>query len=103
MRARYSAFALGLARFVMDTTHPEGSSFEADRAQWERSILHFAGSTSFDGLEIVETSGNDREGHVTFKATLRQGEQDASFTERSRFLRESGAWLYHSGDVEASS
>lgn len=100
MRSRYSAFALGLASYVIDTTHPEGTSAEPDRAAWERSILEFARATDFVGLEVMDSSAGEAEGEVTFRARLTQGARDVSFTERSRFLLESGRWSYHSGVVE---
>lgn len=103
MRARYSAFALGLAQFVMDTTHPEGSSYERDRAHWERSVLAFAEATSFEGLEILEAGGGSEVAHVTFHASLRSDGKDVSFTERSRFVRVESRWLYHTGVVQPTS
>ena len=106
MRSRFAAFACGLARYVMDTTHPEGSAFEADRAAWERSIEAFSGGIEFAGLEIldsgdsVDSGDSGQEGRVTFRATLLHKGKDASFTEHSRFRREGGRWLYHSGTIE---
>ena len=100
MRSRFAAFACGLAQYVMDTTHPEGSAYEPDGAAWKRSILTFSGETQFDGLAILATAENGDEGFVTFKASLTQGSNDASFTERSRFLRRDGRWTYHSGVID---
>ena len=99
VRARYAAFAYGLPAFVMETTDPTGPSTEPDAASWERSILEFARQTEFTGLDIDEVTEADGEGSVTFRATLRQGGRDVSFTEQSRFVREGGRWLYHSGEV----
>jgi SEC-C motif-containing protein len=84
----------------MDTTHPAGSAFEVDRARWERSIQDFSSGIEFAGLKIVESGVEGNEGRVTFRATLLHGGKDASFTEHSRFLREDGRWLYHSGTIE---
>ena len=97
MRSRYSAFALGLASYVMDSTHPEGPSHEGDSSAWERSILEFSRETAFTGLEILDASEEGEAASVSFRATLRHGAKDVSFTERSRFLRHEGRWLYHSG------
>lgn len=99
MRARFTAFAHGLAAFVMDTTHPSGPSFESDRGGWERSILEFSAGTEFAGLAILAASDDGDEGSVTFRATLLQGTRDVSFTEQSRFVRVEGRWLYHSGVI----
>lgn len=119
MRSRYAAFASGRASYVMDTTHPEGTAYESDREAWERSIAQFSSSTDFVGLKILvaDLEGGSPEGpsegaqpegiqpeeiqsgEVTFRATLRQGDRDVSFTEHSRFLKVQGRWLYHSGDL----
>lgn len=99
VRARYAAFAYGLVAFVIETTDPSGPSVEPDPGNWERSILDFAGRTDFVGLEIQAATQSEDEGEVTFRATLRQGGKDVSFTEASRFVRDGGRWLYHSGVV----
>ena len=83
----------------MDTTHPEGTSYESDRASWERSIAQFSASTNFDDLEILGSESLEQSGQVTFRATLTQGDQDVSFTEHSRFLKLEGRWAYHSGEI----
>lgn len=100
MRSRFSAFACGIARYVMETTHPDGSAFETDRATWERSIQTFSSGIEFAGLEVLAWDDMGDEGHVSFRATLLHDGRDASFTEHSRFLREEGRWLYHSGTIE---
>ncbi|QDV06400.1 hypothetical protein Poly30_19090 [Planctomycetes bacterium Poly30] len=100
MRSRFSAFACGLSRHVMDTTHPDGTAFEADRAAWERSIQTFSDGIEFAGLEILSSDIDGDEGHVSFRAMLLHAGKDASFTEHSRFLKEGGRWLYHSGTIE---
>ena len=107
MRSRYAAFAGGLVGYVVETTHPDGDPYEADRGAWERSIEQFCSSTEFVGLRILE-GGTEEEsgvlsGQVTFHATLMQGDRDVSFSERSRFFKVQGRWLYHSGDLSSSS
>lgn len=97
MRSRYCAFAIGLADYVMDTTDPEGSSFNADRAAWGRSIEEFSRSTEFADLQVISAEATGVHGAVKFKAGLIQGGKDVSFTEASRFVKAGGAWLYHSG------
>ena len=98
MRSRFSAYALGLVDYVLATTHPDGPNWEDDRAEWAAGVAAFSRSTSFDGLEILSSGEGEREAFVTFRATLSQEGRDASFTERNRFLREDGRWLYHSGE-----
>lgn len=99
MRSRFAAFAAGLAEYIIATTHPAGDAYESDRAAWRASIEQFSASTEFQGLEIQGFGVQGDEGWVQFHATLRQGSRDASFTERSRFVRLDGRWTYHSGTI----
>ena len=98
MRSRYAAYALGDAAYIQRTTHPGGPHWEPDAAAWARSILVFCRSTDFEALEVRAASEDGERGEVTFRAQLVQGGRDASFVERSRFLRVEGRWLYHSGE-----
>ena len=97
MRSRYAAYALQLADYIMATTHPENPSYSENRKVWAKQIGHFCQQTLFEGLEIMEWKEGEQEAFVTFKAILKQGGQEASFTEKSRFLKVKGRWLYHSG------
>lgn len=99
MRSRFAAYAKGLVDYVVETTDPEGPQWEPDRAGWRERIAAFCAATRFVGLAILDApppSGD--EGFVTFRAVLTQGGRDATFTERSRFLRVDGRWRYHSGE-----
>lgn len=99
MRSRFAAYALGRADHIVATTDPEGPMWQADEAGWHEQIAHFSETTRFLGLALLETPEPEGdEGSVTFRATLEQGGQDNSFTERSRFRRVDGRWLYHSGE-----
>lgn len=99
MRARYAAFALKNDDFIMATTHPDNPQYDSDRERWKASILAFAESTNFEGLEILSVTEELHIATVTFRAQLKQGGQDASFSELSVFLPKDGHWLYHSGMV----
>jgi len=99
MRSRYAAYAKGLVDYVIATTAPDGPQWEADRATWHERIAAFGAGTRFVGLVIVDAPApSGDEGFVTFRAVLTQGDRDATFTERSRFVRVDGRWLYHSGE-----
>ncbi len=98
MRSRYTAYAMGRVDHIISTTHPDSPHFEVDRAAWEASIRRFCNSTRFLRLRILEHSMDEDTGQVTFCASLEQGGRNASFTERSRFERVDGCWLYRSGD-----
>ena len=95
MRSRYTAYALGEVDYVLETTHPEGPVWEADRAGWAGQVEAFCRGTTFEGLVVLaaEAPAGDV-GHVTFRARLSQGGRDASFSERSEFRRLDGRWLY---------
>ncbi|MCO4747708.1 MAG: hypothetical protein KC912_23125 [Proteobacteria bacterium] len=96
MRSRYCAYALGLVDYVIDTT-AKGPQFQDDRVAWTQQIEAFCRGTRFGGLRISEHVDGEEEAFVTFHATLEQAGRDASFAERSRFVREDGRWKYHSG------
>ena len=99
MRSRFAAYALGLTDYIMATTAPSGPQFQADTAAWVADIERFSRRTRFQGLAILDASAVEGpEATVTFRATLEQNGEDASFTERSTFVRGSdGRWRYHSG------
>ncbi len=91
MRSRYSAFALRLERYLLDTWHaskrPASVPFEQNR-KWL-------------GLRIVNarvTSATTAE--VEFVARSRASNASAvRLHERSRFVRENGKWFYVEGDL----
>jgi SEC-C motif-containing protein len=93
MRSRYAAYALGLADYVLDTTVPE-KLLGGDRALQLEAVLTFGKATSFFGLEVKGSGETGDAGWVSFRAILTQGSRDASFEERSQFVRRAGRWLY---------
>ncbi|GGD46071.1 UPF0225 protein [Malaciobacter pacificus] len=97
MKSRYSAFAVHKAEYIIATTHSQNQDFTSDVSSWKKGILDFCENTSFNGLEIIDFIDGELESYVTFKAILEQANQDATFTEKSRFLKENGKWLYVDG------
>lgn len=90
MRSRYSAFALGLADYLLETWHesarPEVLELDPE-IRWVRLIV-----------EDTEQGGPfDTEGTVTFTAIGREPEGRFEQHERSRFVREDGRWYYVDG------
>lgn len=87
MRSRFSAFAVGDAPYLRGTWHPttRPRHLQLDPEQhWVR-------------LEILGTTDGglfDSEGAVEFRAHFEEGAHSGSLHEQSRFVRESGAWLY---------
>lgn len=102
VRARYTAFVLGKVRFLIDTTHPSAPHHQEDRAAWRAELQEYCRRVSFAGLaihghEVDEANG---EAFVTFTVTMRLDGQDASFSERSRFLRDGNRWRYVTGELD---
>ena len=83
MRSRYAAYALGLADYLIDTTHFTHPNYTKNRKKWTKEILSFTRITQFIGLDILEFIDGELEASVTFCAHLLQNGRDASFTERA--------------------
>lgn len=91
MRSRYSAFALRLEAYLLETwdatTRPPSLEFDHD-VVWRRLLV-----------ESTEAGGPfDREGRVTFTAIARSASGRFVQRERSRFVRTpEGRWRYIDG------
>ncbi|MFF2022610.1 YchJ family protein [Streptomyces sp. NPDC058171] len=95
MRSRYAAYVVRDAAYLVRTWHP------ATRPP----ALELDGGPRWTGLEIVEvTEGSvfHRTGTVTFRASYTDAGRPGTLTERSRFDRVEGAWLYVDGTVRDS-
>lgn len=92
MRSRFSAFAVGDAGYLIRTWHPStrpGDLDLDDDLRWYR-------------LDVLATTAGgpfDTRGTVEFRAFFRGPDGRGSMHEVSRFVRESGTWLYVDGDV----
>jgi SEC-C motif domain protein len=88
MRSRYSAYALGLREYVLDTWHPTTRPDTLER---------FDSGVKWLGLTVRRawTAGDD-EGFVEFVARSRApgGGPAVRLEELSRFERINGRWLY---------
>jgi SEC-C motif-containing protein len=86
MRSRFSAFALGLPEYLLETWHastrPVSLQLDAD-IQWYR----------LDVISTVSGSPHDPTGTVEFEAFYR-GATNGSQRENSSFVRERGRWFY---------
>jgi SEC-C motif-containing protein len=102
MRSRFSAYAVGNADYIIDTTHPANPGYTTERQTWKEDIARFCTLTQFISLEVLATADGTTpdEAFVEFRATLTQLGKDASFTERSKFLRIDGKWLYVAGVID---
>ena len=103
MRARYCAYARGLAAYIIQTTHPLNADAEEEHHVRAGEIISFGRSTSFDGLMVVDAGFRDGEedwGWVHFVARLNQKGHDASFEEISQFaLDDDDHWAYVDGEI----
>ncbi len=100
MRSRYCAYALGIVEYIIATTHPDHKDAKTPRAAWKKQIYAFCGNTTFQRLQVLSTKESEGEGYVTFTAHLLQNGSNATFTERSRFLKSSGRWAYVDGEIQ---
>lgn len=87
MRSRYSAFALDIPQYILDTWYPtyRPASLDLDPdTQWRRLTI----------LDFVENGDNAT---VEFRAHWRRKMERGIMHERSSFLRENGRWYYTVG------
>ncbi len=99
MRSRYAAYALAIPEYIIHTTHPAHPDYDNDQERWIKEISEFCLNTHFHKLEILDHNEEEKFATVTFIARLTQGKRDLSFTEKSRFEKWKGKWLYHSGQL----
>lgn len=93
MRSRYSAYALRLTDYLLDT--------------WEKSTrpgrFDIEDDLTWIKLRVLKTrkgAQSDKEGWVWFKADFMAHEEKGSLREKSYFLRdENGHWQYVSGET----
>jgi SEC-C motif-containing protein len=98
MRSRFSAYAIGLTDYIVKTTYKTHESFLD--SEWKSQIEFFTNNTKFLGLKILEVKNGESESFVKFKASLLTvSNNDISFTENSRFLKENNTWFYESGEM----
>jgi len=91
MRSRFSAYALGLDGYLLQTWHPTSRPakllLDAD-IRWYR--LDILGRNRGGML--------DSRGTVEFEAFYRSGADRGTQRENSRFVRENSRWFYVDGD-----
>lgn len=100
MRSRFSAYALKLTDYIIQTTAPQKRP--QDLEKWKEGIMLFSKNTAFEKLEIIESTPpkeNEKTAFVTFKAYLKQNDTNISFAEKSRFEKIDGKWFYLDGTV----
>jgi SEC-C motif-containing protein len=99
MRSRYAAFALGLGAYLVKTLAADHPDRALDEATLVQGLSRAKERQRFLGLTILDAHDDGARGEVTFHARIFERGQDRSFTERSTFVREGGAWRYAAGDL----
>lgn len=97
MKSRFCAYAINDAEYIISTTHNTNKDFTNDIQTWSNSISDFCENTEFIKVDILEEINGEFESFVTFKAHLIQDGRDASFIEKSRFIKEKNKWFYVDG------
>jgi SEC-C motif-containing protein len=99
MRSRYSAFALGLGVYLVETLSADHPDRKQDTEALAVMLSRAKETKRFLGLTIVDSHADDEYGLVTFRARVFERGADRSFTERSSFRKEPGGWRYQRGDI----
>jgi SEC-C motif-containing protein len=95
MRSRYSAFALGLGSYLVETlaaNHPDRGRPAAELAR-ELGRVHL--TQRYMGLAIFPARSDE----VLFHARIFVQGRDHSFVELSSFVRGADGWRYAAGDL----
>lgn len=93
MRSRYSAYTLGLSDYVQRTWHSSTRPAQLDLQQ-----DHAQGK--WLGLTVKNYNIQGDKAEVEFIARYKPNASPASrLHERSRFVKEQGAWFYVDGDL----
>jgi SEC-C motif-containing protein len=100
MRSRYSAFALGLGEYLLETLSADHPDRDLPREALVRTLSQTHEKQRFLGLRILSATTDGDSGEVEFHARIFERGVDRSFTERSTFVRERGAWRYAAGTVD---
>lgn len=98
MRSRFSAFALGLGTYLVDTLSAEHPERAHDPVMLARELSSMKARQRFLALRVLHTAllSSDA-GEVLFHARVFERGVDRSFAELSLFHREEGCWRYLSG------
>ena len=93
MRARYSAYVLGLESYLLGTWHTSTRPSDVAPDAMARWL----------GLAIKRFEATDADrAIVEFVARYKVGGRAHRLHETSRFVREDGRWFYLDGDVDAA-
>jgi SEC-C motif-containing protein len=94
MRSRYSAYAQKNFDYIVETTDPELRELLDHEANRE-----WMNSSTFTGLEVLNSSASGNSGTVEFIARYRRAGTDNTHHERSRFRKHRGRWFFRDGEA----
>lgn len=94
MRSRYVAYALDIAEYIIETTHPKNPVYKNEKKMWMEQVHKFSRDSIFERLEIVDFQEFGNRATVTFIAYLRQNNRSVPLKEKSLFEKVQGRWLY---------
>lgn len=95
MRSRYSAYALKLVDYLVETTHRDKL-----RSSYRIKLVSTIHDIQWTNLVILKTSAggpNDKAGKVAFEASYIEDGIEGTMREHSRFRKLAGKWLYYDG------
>jgi SEC-C motif-containing protein len=95
MRSRYTAYVLADIGYLLKTWHPSTRPATIDPGT----------IPDWQGLRIIHSEGgevNEAQGGVEFEARAIVRQKPCHLHERSRFVREDGAWFYVDGTLQSS-
>lgn len=95
VRARFSAYALGMVDFIMLTTHPESRHYEGNAKRWRAALNGYVLRTVFLNLEILSAEDEKVSYRMKYFTMLNREEEET--IEHCTFKQESGKWLYFDG------
>lgn len=94
MRARFSAYTLGLIDFIVATYHP------SCHAQNQIEGIEDGCKLTWTKLVVKHSvNSSDQEGFVHFKAYYIENGQSGYLEEKSRFIKENNRWFYIDGEL----
>lgn len=97
VRARWSAYALELPDFIMQTTHPDNEEYDSNFAHWRGQIEVYCVQNTFYELEILSAEDN----RVTYRSDILAVKvRPMTTTEDCVFEQVNGEWKYHSGEAK---
>ncbi len=98
MKARFSAYVIGDAEFIMRTTHPQNEQFRTSPKQWRSEILYFSKTTHLEELKILKFEEDEHNGFVEFNLIFIQDNVASRLHEKSYFVKSNEEWLYIKGE-----